>query len=387
MNDHLQPVVHERLPNDDAWSKVGDPPKGPFEAAGYGAERLEWDNRPIRWTRFPFPWPDGGNARLREFRERYDFAGFIEGGASEFERLLLLREWVHRQIPSGQPVIPTSDPFEILDTAAQGGTFYCTHYSIVFQACAVACGWVSRKLGIDSDHSSEEPSTHHGVDDVFVNELGKWVAMDSHHDVHYEKDGVPLSPWEVAREYVRNGGEDVDVCVGLEREKVAGSNKVCLPGRHESCCYFWCLHQWHADPFSESGSWKPRLRLVLVGDAHDKKTWYQGAPPETHPHVCYSDGSFQFTRREADVYPDVGTCRIELSKGERPGTVRVRIGTFTPAFEALLLKTDGGDSRAADLSFDWYLHEGENRLAVRTRNLFGALGRPSSVRAALRRES
>jgi len=373
------------LPDDEKWGAVGEPPKEPFEAAGFEVAEVEWDNRPIRWTRFPVPCPDDENPRLARFQACYDFVQAIGGAESEFERLLLLREWVHRQIPSGQPVIPTSDPFEILDTAAQGGTFYCTHYSIVFQACAVACGWVGRMLGIDSDHTTDEPSTHHGVDDVFVNELGKWVAMDSHHDVHYEKDGVPLSPWEIAQEYVRSGGKDVDVCGGLEREKVAGSNKVCLPGKHESCCYFWCLHQWHADPLRESGSWKPRLRLVLVGDAHDRKTWYQGAPPETRPHVCYSAGSFQFTRREADVYPAVGPCRIELSKGERPGTVRVRIGTFTPAFEALLLKTDGGDSRPAGLSFDWYLHEGENRLAVRTRNQLGALGKESTLRAVLKK--
>ncbi len=385
MRDHPQPTVHERLPNDDAWSHVGEPPKEPFEAAGFRVEELEWDNRPIRWTRFPFPWPDRANPRLVRFRERYDFARAIEAGASEFERLLLLREWVHRQIPSGQPVIPTSDPFEILDTAARGGTFYCTHYSIVFHACAVASGWVSRKLGIDSDHTADEPSTHHGVDDVFVNELGKWVAMDAHHNVHYEKGGVPLSPWETAQEYVRNGGKDVDVCVGLEREKSAKSNKVCLPGRHESCCYFWCLHHWHADPFSDFGSWKPRLSLVLVGDAHKGKTWFQGAPPETHPHGCYSDGSFQFTRREADVYPDVGTCRIELSKGERPGTVRVGVGTFTPGLDALLLKVDDGELRPAELKFDWYVHEGENSLAVRTRNQLGMLGKESNLRAVLRK--
>lgn len=385
MNDCPQPTVHERLPNDDAWGRAGDPPEEPFEAAGFEVAEIGWNNRAIRRTRFPFPWPDRANPRLVRFGERYDFARAIEAGASEFERLLLLREWVHRQIPSGQPVIPTSDPFEILDTAARGGTFYCTHYSIVFQACAVACGWVSRKLGIDSDHTADEPSTHHGVDDVFVNELGKWVAMDAHHNVHYEKGGVPLSPWETAQEYVRNGGKDVDICVGLGREKVANSNKVRLPGRHESCCYFWCLHQWHADPFSDFGSWKPMLKLVLVGDAHEGKTWFQGAPPDTSPHAYYSDGHFQFTRREADVYPDVGTCRLELSKGERPGTVRVSVGTCTPGLDALLLKVDDGELRPAELKFDWYVHEGENRLAVRTRNQLGACGKESNLRAVLRK--
>ncbi len=385
MSDHPQPAVHPPLPNDEAWAVVGEPPREPFEAAGFQVGEIEWDNRPIRWTRFPFPWPDRKNRRLRQFRERYEFEAPIKHGESEFERLLLLREWVHGQIPPGQPVIQTGDPFEILDTAARGGTFYCTHYSIVFHACAVASGWVSRKLGIDSDHTAEEPSTHHGVDDVFVNELGKWVAMDAHHNVHYERGGVPLSPWEIACEYARNGGKDVDVCVGLERRKVEHSNKRRLPGRHESRCYFWCLHQWHCDPFSEFGTWRPKLSLVLVGDAHDGKTWFQGAPPKTYPHMCYSDGSFQFTRREADVYPDVGTCRLELSKDGRPGTVHVEVGTFTPGFEALLVKTDDGSFRPAGLKFDWYVHEGENRLSVRTRNQLGAWGRESTIRAVLKR--
>jgi len=374
------------MPEDEAPGTPDLVPTEPFEAAGYRALEAEWDNRPVRSTRFPFPWPHRDHPRVQEFRERYDFLESMERGNSEMERLVLLRDWVHRQIPSGQPVIQTSDAFEILDTAARGGTFYCSHYAITMKACAVACGWVSRHLGIDSDHTAEEHSTHHGVVDVFVNELGKWVAMDAHHQVHYEKDGVPLSPWEITQEYIANNGQDVDICFGLDRKKVEHSSKVCLPGRHESCCYFWCMHRWHCDPFTRFGPDLPRLNLVMVGDAHTGKTWYQGRPPDTYPHICYSNGSFQFTRREADVYPDIGTCRMELSQGTQPNTAHVFVNTFTPGYESLLLQIDGGDFRPVGLQFEWYMHEGENRLAVRTRNQFGLMGRPSSVRAVLQKK-
>lgn len=379
-----QPVMHQPLPSDDVETPAA-PPADPFVQAGFCVEEASWRNRPVRWTRFPFAYPDPTNRRLQAFRDRYGFESAIAGEGTEFEKLLRLRDWVHNAIPSGNPVVNTSDPFEILDSAAAGGTFFCTHYAIVMQACLASLGWVSRKLGIDSDHGPDEDSTHHGVVDVFVNELDKWVALDAHHEVHYEKDGVPLSPWEISCEYAKTEGASVDVCVGVDRRKVEKSTQISLPYRHESCSYFWCQQYWGmTDPFSMCGEWEtlPRLKLVLVGPQHEGKVWYQGRANVAHPHVCYSDGSFQFTRRFADAYPDVGTCHLGIGDGA-PGSVRVTTSTFTPNLETLEASVDGKAFRPVDPSFDWFPHPGENTLAVRTKNGFGVTGPVSQVSVTL----
>ncbi|MHC4917147.1 MAG: hypothetical protein ACYTGB_16835 [Planctomycetota bacterium] len=401
----LRPVVHsESLPDDEFFAVGEHPPAGPFEAAGFRVLEAQWDNRAGLQSRFPCAWADSGNARLAAFRERYDFAAAMEGASSEFERLLLLRRWVSRQIPSGRPVRWTPDAFEVLGRAAAGGTFQCTHFAKVLQACCVAGGWLARHVGVGSFHTPDQIANHHGVMDVWVNELGKWVLFDAHYDVHYEKKGVPLSPFEIGREYHRNGGADVDVCAGPAREKVERTvvGETTVAGAHESSRYFWNLHRWSfTDPFSLTVARIPQqLMLVQVGERHENQVWHQGGAPNRNRrlHVGYVNSYFQFTRRPADVYPEMGTCRLEIAPAGVPGAVTVKVGTHTPNFDVILAAVDGGPLRPAaarqewlhhkgeylpELHFEWFLHEGENRLAVRTRNRFGLRGTPSSVRVVL----
>ena len=75
-------------------------------------------------------------------------------------------------------------------------SYYCTHFAYAFVAAASSMGYPARHLGIDCEHSSDEGSTHHGVADVWVNCLRKWVALDPNYDAHLELDGVPLNAEE-----------------------------------------------------------------------------------------------------------------------------------------------------------------------------------------------
>jgi hypothetical protein len=97
-------------------------------------------------------------------------------------------------------------------------------------------------------------------------------------DAHYEKEGVPLSPWEAGQAWAKDGGKDVAVVVGPERKRVERTNKGCVTGRHESSVYFWTMQRWDADPFTPFGSWKPRLGLALLGQVHE-----EGAGPRPCP--------------------------------------------------------------------------------------------------------
>jgi len=379
-----QPPMNDVHPSDDVEVSLA-PPVEPFEEAGFLVRSAVWENEPVRWSRFPFPYSDASSPRLQAFLDRYDFARVIDGVEDEFQQLVMVRDWVHHAIPSGMPVVSASDPFEILDEAAAGGTFFCSHYAIVLQSCLTALGWTARHVGIDSDHGPDESSTHHGVVDVYVNSLRKWVALDAHHEVHYEKEGVPLSPWEISCEYAATEGESVEVRVGTEMKRVEKSTQISLSYRNEACSYFWGYHYWGVDPLAETGHWTlaPRLKPVLVGPAHEGKVWYQGAPPKTHPHNGYSDGSFQFTRRTADSYPGIGTCHLVLSELTHGQAVRVSAETFTPNLETILGSIDKGPFRPVGTSFDWYPHQGDNVLAVKTRNRFGKTGPVSLVSVTL----
>ena len=407
--EEVRPVVHSAAaPEDASFALAAQPPAGPFEAAGFQVLACHWENQPNRTSRFPCAWPDFNNDRLQAFRQRYDFLSLMDGASSEFERLLLLRHWVHRALQTERATERidrwTPDPLAVLDLSGSGARFQCTQYAKVLQACAVASGWCARHVGIGSFNVPDELAYHHGVVDVFVNELAKWVALDAHYDLHYEKAGVPLSPYEIGEGYFRTKGAGVDICRGpgatRQEKNVLGT----VAGAHESSRYYWNLHRWSfCDPFNLPSTRIPQqLMLVLVGERHQGQVWHQGDAKDVstrHLHCGYTHGYFQFTRREADVYPDLGTCRVELERSEKVKAVKVKVGTYTPNFDALLVKLDERPLRPVgfdvdwhvhageylpELVFDWYLREGENRLGVCTRNKFGVLGRCSTVRAVLK---
>jgi hypothetical protein len=391
--DAPERIVFGPLPSDAKQEATPTPPADPFEAAGFTVKESSWDSRPLKISRFACSWPGLHNPWVQAFRERYGFLKHIEKGVTETEKLLLLRQWVYQTVKFARGDPRELDPFVILDAPDKG--WVCTQYAIAMQACAVACGWVAWNTHIECDHTAEEKSTSHAVTEIWINEMGKWVVFDAMKDAHHEKAGVMLSAAEVGREWVADQGAHVEVYKGVERQKVAGVRRGVLGGRNDAAGYFWNKHVWTWDPFRTFGSQEPDMQVSLIWDAHEGKQWYQGAPPNTSVVNALTRGALIFTRREADVYPDIGICSLNIRAGQQAGSVQVAVATFTPGLEAVLISTDGGAwapaHEGADevmkqgrrLRFDWPLHEGENKLSVRTRNEFGILGKATNVRVVL----
>jgi hypothetical protein len=394
MTTYPPPVTFSAmLPSDTKNIVPPTPPKGPFEAAGFDVVEASWDNRPLRGSRFPWMEFSRASPGIAALRERYDFLKAIEPGRTEIEKLLLLRQWVRKQIPRG-PDSPVMDPFIILERAAEGRGGVCTQYTALLESCALAAGWCATRVDINQDHLQDQPSANHTVTEVWVNELRKWVVLDAMYDSHHEKNGVILSSAEICQEWLANGGNDVINCQGPERTQVARArrNRNLLHG--ESGGYFWRKHVLAHDPFGGMGSVESDIQVCPIGEAHKGKTWFQGQPPDEYPVHTMLRGALIFTERSADVNPDIGTCQLTFLNEDGGGKVRIRVGTFTPAFEAVLTSVDGGDYVAVERTKDnargfnvlWNLHEGENALKVRTRNEYGMLGYPTTMRVVLKKK-
>lgn len=54
-----------------------------------------------------------------------------------------------------------------------------------------AMGYVTRCLFAGAGEKEGPLSGAHGMNEVWVNALRKWVLVDAEHDSHFEKDGVP----------------------------------------------------------------------------------------------------------------------------------------------------------------------------------------------------
>ncbi|MCK6470439.1 MAG: hypothetical protein L6R28_01725 [Planctomycetes bacterium] len=393
-------LVTHSAPKDDPYdAPAGDAPEAAFENSGGQIVSLSWQNRGVKRSRFPMAVAPYENPTLQRFREKYDFLDAIKGIGDEWQRLLALRNWVHRKLPSNnssgeqnsffkRPYPDESfDPFKVLDKGGSGCCWWCPHYSQMLRAVLTACGYVSRHVGNISPYSPKEGSRTHGVTDCFVQKYGKWVQFDANYDCHYERDGVPLSPFEIGEEWARNGGKDVTVHVGLEN-KTVGNALTPFEGENETCRAYWNQHRWYTDPFSGHGTWfgtwNSQMVLTLVGKRHEGILAYRGRAPESEVDAGYADGRIQYTTRAADVYPDIGTSHLSLEKGPHTGTVKVNVGTFTPNLDTVEVAVDDRMWSDQEPDFLWYLHEKKNVLRVRTRDKFGNLGRESSVNVELR---
>ncbi|PIU03691.1 hypothetical protein COT44_01840 [Candidatus Shapirobacteria bacterium CG08_land_8_20_14_0_20_39_18] len=118
-------------------------------------------------------WEDFENENLKTLRDEYKLEQVVESGKDEYEKQLLLKNWVNKKLSLGyNPKKEYQNALEILEDS-QRGEFYCSHYSLVFIQCATVLGWYSRKLGIDYDHEFGEEEKHHGIADIWSNQFNK----------------------------------------------------------------------------------------------------------------------------------------------------------------------------------------------------------------------
>ena len=88
--------------------------------------------------------------RFKELIQRYELEKVVGSERNEFERILLLRNWIKENIAieNVNPTQTRGDAFGILDAALQGGGFHCGHFMVVQNAVLNAFGYVTRCLGV-----------------------------------------------------------------------------------------------------------------------------------------------------------------------------------------------------------------------------------------------
>ncbi len=143
---------------------------------------------PVRYQPFDEP----ALARLAA-RERLD--EIVAEVPRQFDRIRRVQDWVNAQWPDGTPdPYPPWNALAVLDWIRSGTTGgFCAQYAQVFLQSLAALGFTARYVEIGS---SENPYAHY-VTEVWSNDFDKWVVMDADYNVHFERDGIPLSAIEV----------------------------------------------------------------------------------------------------------------------------------------------------------------------------------------------
>ncbi len=349
-------------------------------AAGIQLQRVEAEIPRARRPGVEFntlPWDD---SLLVELRARYDLAAVVDSAHGEWHAQQLLCHWVHNRIADGTPEVEATGAIEILDAAAEGKKFWCSYYAITYVQCALALGWQARKISLDHFHDAGGVgSRHHGAAELWSNKWRKWIYIDPQSDLHFEREGVPLSAWEVRRQWLLNDGADVEHVTGVAPDSVHKNPAIRwwdLPDEDETALFFWLIYH---DSYSRWDSTSPSPFYTPRDSFTMGKTWYQGGD-SLYEHAGYRLKLFRPVDNIEDLYWSVGVVEATIT-GVKRGQIILGLETWLPDFGRFEVSFDGGDWETVENpdTLVWSLGMGMNGISLRALNTAGVAGPATTI--------
>lgn len=284
-------------------------------------------------------WEKSDLPELKELREKYKLDEVVAPGKTEFEKQVLLMDWIFKQWKFGhaRELVDLRDPAKILEEAQKGHKFQCMHSEVVMRALMLSMGWVSRPMG----------KPKHTYSEVWSNQYCKWVRMDATSNSYADRGGVPMSTYELRMALMKN---DLDGVVGVtkgERKPV----DVKFASRWKKISFY----------MSNVYGTRPAGKVFTVVDEFSDGAYHNWPHPE-NPMDLY----FPINQAALTLVPDAQNLKV---------TIR----TLTPNFDRFQVRIDGKEWADSKDMFTWALHEGENRLEARSVNKLGVEGPVSSV--------
>jgi hypothetical protein len=331
-----------------------------------------------------------GTPELSQLLHEFDYDAYVSHGNGEFEKMIMLKDWVYAHIPYALNFNESDElnAISVLRKAQEGHPFLCTNIAAVYMLCAVSMGWTARYVFLRKPTNEE-----HAANDIWSNQYRKWVYIDPTWNIHMEMGGVPLSIYEIRREWIRNkgrnivyvfgagrrakryrmrdlpiigGGSDVWKYLPVDRTWLGYTHDIAILGRNN---FFSFRKQ------TGMNLWDPAYVIRGRVSRNDKID------------DIFKNGKRLKLRL---LFYDLNRVDITISqhgKGRRgfhPGPAEVKLDAFgrnnyTPNFMAYLVSIDHVDWRVKRSRFRIKLHPGTNIVRARTMNRFGVLG-PVSVR-------
>lgn len=336
-----------------------------------------------------------GNPKLKTLREKYRLDEVVAPGKDEFERQILLLDWVnHRFGKFGQPTSKARGALDILKAIDEGHTFFCSHYADVFVSAAASLGWVDRPLALRRPDQVGEGSTEHSSTEIWSNQHRKWIMFDPLFAMYVEKDGVPLNAFELRQEWFYRDGRDLVFVLDKDHKHYRKSDLPVFRSRHAG--------------FGDLSLDASALNVyAFIGyipntDIMDAGLDY-GGMFITRDRLC--EGTKWHTRvvpKDPARDPYFPIDQAALSLVPEGAGLRVTLKTFTPNFKTYMARMDGGDWKPVDDSFIWSPRlrsmngaavsppdigdHNANRLEVKTVNQFGVDGPVSTAEIEIEAE-
>lgn len=306
------------------------------------------------------------NPRIKQLRERYGLDQVVAGETDEWRRILLLRRWIHAniRIDNDNPTPTRGDAFAILDAALQGGGFHCAHFSIVLEGVLNSFGYLTRRLGCGPGRIDN--GVHHGVNEVWVNSFCKWVLVDAKYDLHFEKNGIPLSALEIRDEVWKDGGQSVVRSFGLEGKRE--TDRYPNDAGPTAEIYRWCSWENTTNRFTSFPATGNSVIFMFEDDITRNHVWYRDGKPHWAYHTPYLITTTQ--RDWIEWTPNVIRSEVEITDN----IASVTLSSFTPNFLTYQILSKENSWVDCDESLCLHLQKDSNQFVFRTMNLFGVSG-------------
>ena len=295
-----------------------------------------------------FSFENYDNPRLKQIREMYRLDEVVAAGKDEYEKQLLLMEWIYNRWDFGHAKerYNLKDPFEILEFAGREHKFQCMHSAAVMQAVVNSMGWVARQMAIPQ----------HTFNEIWSNQHRRWIMFDATSNYIPQKAGQPLNTFELRQSLLYDAGKDTFSI------KMAGGQ---ITSKPKSVSYGQRLLFVGYIPNTDSLVRGPDYGKMFI--TKDKlcegKKW--------HTRECPADPA-------VEPYFPINQAALTLAaEGDK---LAVALGTMTPNFKEFRVRLDGGAWKPLQgTTYPWSLHEGSNLLEAVSVNKFEVPGPASTV--------
>ncbi|MCU0849094.1 MAG: transglutaminase-like domain-containing protein [Spirochaetes bacterium] len=325
------------------------------------------------------------NPHLASLRKEFDYDEYSKKGSSEFEKMMLLKNWVYSRLKYDEESKNQDirNSIKILRMAKKKETFLCTNYAAVYMQCALSMGWTSRYVFL-----RKLTGEQHAGNDIWSNQYRKWVYVDPTYNIHVEKSGMPLSLLELRKEYIDNNGSDLEYVFG---EGIVRKVYACgdLPiRRNNSRIWQWC-------PFNKD--WLAYTAEIAIVGRNDFFSGKSGNGDQMWQKIYIikddinkNDRNWYFIKYDAvedmnALFHDLNRVDLKIVynggraffSGKRAASVTLDCYgefNFTPYFNRYEIKIDEGEWENRGPGFNWILKPGRNEIKTRIVNKYGVKG-------------
>ena len=354
------------------------PGKPLLSPSGSRVTTLAVNNPTIVRSPFPFGYQPHDDARLRDIRTLYQLDRVVESAYSEFDAMVRIRGWarsLYRRIET-QDQMENFNAIELFgrrkrsmsEDPSIGDYDPCHLFPLLYAQLMTSMG-----------HQARIMSVGHGIVEVWSNEFSKWVLMDTEFDHHFEKDGIPLSVFEMLEaSYAGSNGirlvrgdrfpmlENLTM-VHLKVEQLTA--EMCIPWFKAALEVADMRNDWLTNHYFVGHPSRSEANSLVYIDPR----------LNVEPGTAFRIRMRPKTSKKSEAYWTLNQAEIHYRSWKGEGLELV-FDTVTPNFDFYEIVVDGKEVQRNESSrFFWRLHKGENTLVVRPVNKFGVVGVESTV--------